>query len=415
MPSLFLPDDVLTAALAALDAQGGSIGAPLAALRTHLAATAVHAASSSPSITVPSSSTLSGPPGRSPPTTTSHACSPPTAALPADTFQSARHRRRALGVRARARSVPLPDDDYFLEHGFQILAHHPVAPPLGTALGSSSVSQPFAAPSDFDFSPGASPVRSSPTLQGSSPAKDGKLSPLRLPTPLDFTPPPASSALFNPMSPLSPTSPMSPTFPPSESSPSPPTLLGKHRAAELEEEEEEEEEDSDRDDDYADVPPLKIKIRRVCRCSGTAGDGGGGGGGGGGGAGPVHLWTKDCVRRGDRGRVGQDSDISQMPCHVDGCEHQQCQEEAGVASNSGEERSGNNSQEGSRKRPKKGPVGWCVDEEGGPIITKAGGNCSASCWAFSDVTTARPWRESFGVPPALLRVLSAAPQTRLPW
>ncbi|KAJ6450037.1 hypothetical protein C8R47DRAFT_336271 [Mycena vitilis] len=392
MPSVFLPDDVLAAALAALEAQGGSIGAPLAALRTHLAATAVHDASSSPSLTVPPSSTLPGPTGCSPPTTMSHARSPPTVALPAntlpaDTFPSARHRCRTLTVRARARSVPLPDDYYLLEHCFRSLPHHPVDTAMGTALGSSAMSQPFAAPSDFDFdfSPVASPIRSSPTLQGSSPAKDaGKLSPLRLPTPFDFTLPPASSALFNPMSPLSPMSPMTPTFPPLQSSPSPPVLLGKRRAAELEEEEEEEGEEeegehSDRDGDYADAPPLKIRIRRVCRCTGTAGDdgnGGGGGGGGGGGPGPVHLWTKDCVRRGDRGRVGQDSDIGQMPCHVDGCEHQQCQEEARGGSNGDEE---NNSQEGSRKRPKKAPaakkgqVGWCVDEEGGPILTKAGG------------------------------------------
>ncbi|KAJ7691439.1 hypothetical protein B0H17DRAFT_1179605 [Mycena rosella] len=68
------------------------------------------------------------------------------------------------------------------------------------------------------------------------------------------------------------------------------------------------------------IPPL-----RGGRIAG-AGDGGGGGGAGGGGP-PAHLWTEDCVPRGDRKRTASDANIGMMPCGAPDCSG--CQGAAG--------------------------------------------------------------------------------------
>ncbi|KAJ6479994.1 hypothetical protein C8R47DRAFT_1074455 [Mycena vitilis] len=124
---LFLPDDLLAAALAALEAQGGSIAAPLQALRTHLAATAAHTMPPPREYRLTTTSRPSGPP----PPSTLVARSLPAEGL----FQSAARRLRQLGARPRARSVPLPDDDFFHEHGFQMLSHRMDAASTSTVNG----------------------------------------------------------------------------------------------------------------------------------------------------------------------------------------------------------------------------------------------------------------------------------------
>ncbi|KAJ6479997.1 hypothetical protein C8R47DRAFT_1218921 [Mycena vitilis] len=63
------------------------------------------------------------------------------------------------------------------------------APPAAQTAPSTSSSHVHAASLDFDVDIDSSSPASSPTLQGSSPAKPGQLSPLRLPSPIDLSPP----------------------------------------------------------------------------------------------------------------------------------------------------------------------------------------------------------------------------------
>ncbi|KAJ7612430.1 hypothetical protein DFH06DRAFT_1484839 [Mycena polygramma] len=131
------------------------------------------------------------------------------------------------------------------------------------AQAASSMSTSHAASLDFDVDMDSASPASSLALQGSSPAKLARqLSPLRLPSPMDFTSP--STPLFNPRSPVAPMSPISSLLH------SPPSLLRGKWTAAASEEEEEKEDDSDTDDDGEDgdhddasSPNTRLKTRRV--------------------------------------------------------------------------------------------------------------------------------------------------------
>ncbi|KAJ7708926.1 hypothetical protein B0H17DRAFT_1124715 [Mycena rosella] len=117
------------------------------------------------------------------------------------------------------------------------------------------------------------------------------------------------------------------------------------------------------------IPPL-----RGGRIVGGAGHGGGGGGAGRGGP-PAHLWTEDCVRRGDRKCTASDANIGMMPCGAPDCSSCQGAACGGGHENEGEDdeqRNNNNSQTGQRKC-RKVPAGWRIEPSGGPPVTKCAG------------------------------------------
>ncbi|KAJ7189962.1 hypothetical protein GGX14DRAFT_580265 [Mycena pura] len=135
------------------------------------------------------------------------------------------------------------------------------------------------------------------------------------------------------------------------------------------------------------IPSVQSRLARALadqarrdRAAGIAGGGGGdGGGGGGGGRGgpPAHMWTEDCVRRGDRARVSGDASIGMMPCGESTCHS--CSggaDEGGEGEGEGEQDDSpaqpNNSQKGQRKR-KKADVGWREEPQGGLVVTKRAG------------------------------------------
>ncbi|KAJ6609155.1 hypothetical protein B0H10DRAFT_2226136 [Mycena sp. CBHHK59/15] len=140
------------------------------------------------------------------------------------------------------------------------------------------------------------------------------------------------------------------------------------------------EEEGEDEDTAPNLSGIKITIPSVRdprRCVAA-----GGAGGGGGGAPPAHLWTDDCIRRGDRGSIGTDANIGHMSCGQEDCE--QCQGEEGAGGQDGgegeegeddEQQGRNNKQTGKRARRKKN-IGWRQDGDG-PAITRGAGELLA--------------------------------------
>ncbi|KAJ7186562.1 hypothetical protein C8R46DRAFT_276527 [Mycena filopes] len=291
----------------------------------------------------------------------------------------------------------MPPDTMEVDEDFSVIAlrlraplpripeqHHPARAPCSPARSpppTRSPSSPSSRRSPSPSSPRSSRF-SSPTLAGSSPIKKvpSILPPLQIPDRREFS---AS------LSPLSPTPPLSPAGS---------RVLGKRSRPEDadeedEDEENEEDEDEDEDEEYcherrgrAACKQKKLKltltlpsVEHARRNGGVPGDGGGGGGGGGGP--PAHMWTEDCVRRGDRGRIGDASSIGCVPCQAGACQGCDRDRAAAAASTSaamgpGADTSGSSAaipekQTGGRKR--RQDAEWVHDPDGDPPITKAAG------------------------------------------
>ncbi|KAK7035089.1 hypothetical protein R3P38DRAFT_3263852 [Favolaschia claudopus] len=156
----------------------------------------------------------------------------------------------------------------------------------------------------------------------------------------------------------------------------------------------------DENEEQSIHPTLFLRISaeqmRKARLAAAAGGAGGGNDDGGGSAQVAgHNWTPDCTRRGDASREPSAAAIGYMPCNRADCAD--CSERAsgGAAaagdgdgdgnSPGGGQRCGglgpgqqavgtNNSQNGPRKRAKKGAKPeWRLDEEGGPPVTEEAG------------------------------------------
>ncbi|KAF7375591.1 hypothetical protein MSAN_00447700 [Mycena sanguinolenta] len=401
MPQIFVPPDVLAAAVTVIDASDPE--GPLAALRAHLVAVphvatvatpltstptesidilASQAHSSADLVVVPHASTSPGSKPvksiktyagyrsykasshESPSQTVSLSCSTTATTAIVDAAQPVWLPWCPFADPFSTANLSFEEENEAFQHRFD---------------GSSTLDSLSGEDLPVESSPtfrGSSPFTvtagSSPTLQGSSPVPfAAKVAPLRLLSPLDVgigtIVPDCLSQSLSPLSPLSP-------------SPSSPLVGAKRKASEMEEEDKEYDDEDGEDEDDKPRHRLFIRLpymlgahpRRRTRGRAAGGAPGGGGGGGLGGRGPANLWTPDCPHRGNASRVGQAGDIGVMPCHDDGCEHGDCQE---AGDGDDDEQEQNDSQEGGRKHRKRGEtqVEWRRDQGSGRRVTKGAG------------------------------------------
>jgi hypothetical protein len=136
-----------------------------------------------------------------------------------------------------------------------------------------------------------------------------------------------------------------------------------------------EDHDYDEEEDEEEEPSTKVKIKipllnKLGKSKVYTGGGGGAAGAGGGGG-----RRADCPRKGDGVQVGGDEDIGAMPCHDASCSHCNPGDEDEQGDEEELQSSSNNSQEGKRKRGRKGKgrVGWREDADGGPKVTQRAG------------------------------------------